>query len=109
MRGRLLKQDLCGILLTDRLDLQHVCSDGRGARGTRLGGSNERDHFGVRPGAKSENCSYFEPLAARLLPRVEVWWSWPGLNRRPRECHSRALPTALQPHIVSSGNARKYL
>ena len=28
------------------------------------------------------------------------WWSWPGLNRRPRECHSRALPTALQPHIV---------
>ena len=26
------------------------------------------------------------------------WWSWPGLNRRPRECHSRALPTALQPH-----------
>ncbi len=28
----------------------------------------------------------------------EGWWSWPGLNRRPRECHSRALPTALQPH-----------
>src|SRR5574340_192799 len=27
-----------------------------------------------------------------------VWWSWPGLNRRPRECHSRALPTAPQPH-----------
>ena len=26
------------------------------------------------------------------------WWSWPGLNRRPRECHSRALPTAPQPH-----------
>ncbi len=28
----------------------------------------------------------------------EGWWSWPGLNRRPRECHSRALPTAPQPH-----------
>ena len=27
-----------------------------------------------------------------------IWWSWPGSNRRPRECHSRALPTALQPH-----------
>ena len=34
-----------------------------------------------------------------LLPSVEIWWSWPGLNRRPRECHSRALPTALQPHV----------
>lgn len=24
-------------------------------------------------------------------------WSWRGSNPRPRECHSRALPTALQP------------
>ncbi len=30
--------------------------------------------------------------------KEEGWWSWPGLNRRPRECHSRALPTAPQPH-----------
>ncbi len=29
-----------------------------------------------------------------------IWWSWPGLNRRPRECHSRALPTAPQPHVT---------
>src|SRR5690606_35614525 len=34
------------------------------------------------------------------------WWSWPGLNRRPRECHSRALPTALQPHTEKDAITR---
>ena len=34
------------------------------------------------------------------------WWSWPGLNRRPRECHSRALPTALQPHTENDAITR---
>ncbi len=36
-----------------------------------------------------------------LSPQHSVlknWWSWRGLNPRPRECHSRALPTAPQPH-----------
>jgi site-specific DNA recombinase len=28
------------------------------------------------------------------------WWTWSGSNRRPRECHSRALPTAPQAHRV---------
>lgn len=32
--------------------------------------------------------------------QIKSWWSWPGLNRRPRECHSRALPTAPQPHTI---------
>jgi hypothetical protein len=36
------------------------------------------------------------PGSRRLLQRG--WWTWPGSNRRPRECHSRALPTALQAH-----------
>ena len=31
------------------------------------------------------------------------------MNRRPRECHSRALPTALQPHVDWLGNRRKSL
>ncbi len=26
---------------------------------------------------------------------MKGWWTRPGSNRRPRECHSRALPTAL--------------
>ena len=26
-----------------------------------------------------------------------IWWSQAGSNRRPRECHSRALPTELWP------------
>lgn len=39
-----------------------------------------------------------KPLNSRRYARSAVWWSWPGLNRRPRECHSRALPTAPQPH-----------
>jgi hypothetical protein len=38
--------------------------------------------------------------------REENWWSWPGLNRRPRECHSRALPTALQPHTANDASMR---
>src|SRR5439155_17430419 len=38
----------------------------------------------------------------RRFKRSLVWWSWPGLNRRPRECHSRVLPTALQPHVNRS-------
>src|SRR5439155_20431897 len=45
------------------------------------------------------------PLTCDRSERVKrslVWWSWPGLNRRPRECHSRALPTALQPHVNRS-------
>ena len=37
--------------------------------------------------------------AKRCRPVADRWWSWPGLNRRPRECHSRALPTAPQPHV----------
>ena len=28
----------------------------------------------------------------------EIWWSQSGSNRRPRQCHCRALPTELWPH-----------
>ena len=31
------------------------------------------------------------------LSAWEIWWSQAGSNRRPRECHSRALPTELWP------------
>ena len=41
---------------------------------------------------------YEKSQNSRRDARSAVWWSWPGLNRRPRECHSRALPTAPQPH-----------
>ena len=50
------------------------------APGSQNQRKNERNRGGFRPTATSS------------------WWSWPGLNRRPRECHSRALPTAPQPH-----------
>ena len=32
----------------------------------------------------------------------EGWWSQTGSNRRPRECHSRALPTELWPQPVAA-------
>src|SRR5690606_2296276 len=33
------------------------------------------------------------------LPVDVFWWSRAGSNRRPRECHSRALPAELRPHV----------
>ncbi len=42
--------------------------------------------------------NYDQSQKSDRVKRSLVWWSWPGLNRRPRECHSRALPTAPQPH-----------
>ena len=35
-------------------------------------------------------------MASKLLI---LWWSRPGSNRRPLECHSSALPTELRPHV----------
>ncbi len=32
-----------------------------------------------------------------------AWWSRPGSNRRPPECHSGTLPTELRPHAGSAG------
>lgn len=29
---------------------------------------------------------------------IPPWWSRPGSNRRPPECHSGTLPTELRPH-----------
>jgi hypothetical protein len=29
---------------------------------------------------------------------MKIWWTRPGSNRRPHECHSCALPTALLAH-----------
>src|ERR1035437_2160499 len=31
---------------------------------------------------------------------IEGWWSQAGSNRRPRECHSRALPSELWPQFA---------
>src|SRR5690242_8111687 len=41
-----------------------------------------------------------QELACRAVAREasEGWWSQAGSNRRPRECHSRALPSELWPH-----------
>src|SRR5690606_31060966 len=43
-----------------------------------------------------------EPAKRKTLwnpgSRGLIWWSRAGSNRRPRECHSRALPTELRPH-----------
>jgi hypothetical protein len=37
-------------------------------------------------------------LASDELSAVrEIWWSWPGSNRRPPACKTGALPTELQP------------
>ena len=33
----------------------------------------------------------------------ENWWRWSGLNRRPRRCERRALPTELHPRHWSKG------
>ena len=37
------------------------------------------------------------PLQARNCIASEAWWRQPGLNRRPRACKARALPTELCP------------
>jgi hypothetical protein len=36
---------------------------------------------------------------------AERWWSQAGSNRRPRECHSRALPTELWPLLGQKSEA----
>src|SRR5690348_17338277 len=35
---------------------------------------------------------------------VGIWWSQPGSNRRPLQCHCSALPAELWPH---AGNAKE--
>src|SRR3989442_10264737 len=49
-------------------------------------------------------CQAVMRLEARS--QEKIWWSWRGLNPRPSDCQSDALPTALQPQppgILSSG------
>src|SRR5439155_21828130 len=41
-------------------------------------------------------CQAVMRLEARS--QEKIWWSWRGLNPRPSDCQSDALPTALQPH-----------
>ena len=38
--------------------------------------------------------NYLSPISTRK----KNWWTRPGSNRRPHECHSCALPTALLAH-----------
>src|SRR6478672_779921 len=33
-----------------------------------------------------------------MVDRGEPWWSQPGSNRRPLQCHCSALPAELWPH-----------
>ena len=35
-------------------------------------------------------------------PSWYFWWSWSGSNRRPYHCERYALPTELQPHLLST-------
>ena len=39
-------------------------------------------------------------LAGLCATSLKGWWSQAGSNRRPRECHSRALPTELWPRSL---------
>ena len=48
--------------------------------------------YGTNHGTSSERAS------AESTKLSMSWWTWPGSNRRPPECHSGALPTALQAH-----------
>ncbi len=51
-----------------------------------------------QPLRRSTTCS-------RCRLGLKVWWTRPGSNRRPRECHSRALPTA--PLARASGEPQR--
>src|SRR6476469_7640832 len=51
--------------------------------------------IGSRSGRSTTTCEHEPGLVALILG--EIWWSQAGSNRRPRECHSRALPTELWP------------
>ena len=44
---------------------------------------------GLRPGRA--------PYGLGLAFKRRLWWSWPGLNRRPPACKAGALPVELQP------------
>src|SRR6476661_4104312 len=61
--------------------------------------------IGSRAGRSTTTCEHEPGLVALILG--EIWWSQAGSNRRPRECHSRALPTELwplqKPEITASG------
>ena len=35
----------------------------------------------------------------------QIWWSWPGSNRRPSDCEPDALPTELQPRLYVGARA----
>jgi hypothetical protein len=61
--------------------------------------------------ADPSRCGPLCPQSAQRrnwLNAWEYWWSQAGSNRRPRECHSRALPTELWPLrvIVLCGSRR---
>src|ERR1035438_413426 len=34
------------------------------------------------------------------LANGDIWWTWPGSNRRPLPCHGSALPSAPQAHFA---------
>ena len=46
-------------------------------------------------------CQYLKGFRdfMKLYRNIFYSWSWWGSNPRPPECHSDALPTALQPQI----------
>jgi hypothetical protein len=57
----------------------------------------------LRGASKGKPCRLLPWLAMRSSrplqrPPSEAWWRQPGLNRRPRACKARALPTELCPH-----------
>ena len=60
----------------------------------------------MRVSAKSPLRPYYVVTRSGLKPEMMqlipcfYWWSQAGSNRRPRECHSRALPTELWPLVV---------
>src|SRR3954452_23321933 len=91
--------------------LQTSCGDVRlvplagapGVRGPSLRRSNgsearRRDHR-VKADTRARRTRARAPIALEARRTDEGWWSQAGSNRRPRECHSRALPTELWPHV----------
>ena len=52
-----------------------------------------------KPRHKSSGCE-----RSPRLSHCEIWWTWPGSNRRPLPCHGSALPTAPQAHIPAAGD-----
>ena len=65
----------------------------------------------TKPEIRNDEYNYFSNFDIRIsnfefpIRSANWWWRQPGLNRRPRACKARALPTELCPRLKPVADA----